>query len=263
MRPEPNAISCAVCRDLAPLVADGVAAPTAPPWCAPIWRPARPARPNGPPWRRNRRAPRGRNAPARRAGRRPRAAPPAPPPEKRTALLLAAGVVGGTLLTYSRYSVLVFLFFPLVCGVLCWQRDPAWRVLPPLTLAVSALAAFISSQLEHSYTNLWAAVRGALGWGVFTAALCLVGALAGYWLAYAFKKERKKNETVCQTQQGAARSGRRGRPCHRGRAGADRRRPARRPAQPRLGRAPGHCPGRKALPGPDLHRAGQLGRQFF
>ena len=25
MRPEPNAISCAVCRDLAPLVADGVA----------------------------------------------------------------------------------------------------------------------------------------------------------------------------------------------------------------------------------------------
>ena len=112
--------------------------------------------------------------------------------KNRTALLLAAGVVGGTLLTYSRYSVLVFLFFPLVCGVLCWQRDPAWRVLPPLTLAVSALAAFISSQLEHSYTNLWAAVRGALGWGVFTAALCLVGALAGYWLAYAFKKEEEE-----------------------------------------------------------------------
>ena len=42
------------------------------------------------------------------------------------------------------------------------------------------------------YTNLWAAVRGALGWGVFTAALCLVGALAGYWLAYAFKKEEEE-----------------------------------------------------------------------
>lgn len=193
MRPEPNAISCAVCRDLAPLVEDGVASAdsaalvrahlAACPSCAAEW-PALAAETGAPPAAET-------PLPAgpddarvlRRLRRRLK---------NRTALLLAAGVVGGTLLTYSRYSVLVFLFFPLVCGVLCWQRDPAWRVLPPLTLTVSALAAFISSQLEHSYTNLWAAVRGALGWGVFTAALCLVGALAGYWLAYAFKKEEEE-----------------------------------------------------------------------
>ena len=30
-----------------------------------------------------------------------------------------------------------------------------------------------------------------------------------------------------------------------------------------LSRAPGHCPGGKALPGSELHRAGQLGRHFF
>ena len=115
MRPDPNAISCAVCRDLAPLVADGVASAdsaalvrahlAACPSCAAEW-PALAAETGAPPAAETP-LPVGLDDARvlRRLRRRLK---------NRTTLLLAAGVVGGTLLTYSRYSVLVFLFFPLV-----------------------------------------------------------------------------------------------------------------------------------------------------
>lgn len=182
-------IPCEVCRDLAPLVADGVASEqsaalvrahlAACPACAAEWPELA--------------------APAGDAN--PAPAVPAEPDDawvlrrlhrkltNRTALLLGVGAFGGTMLAYSRYSALVILFFPLVCGVLSWQRDPAWRVLPPLTFGVSALAALLTSLVQHAYTGVQAAVQGALIAAVASAALCLVGALAGYWLAYAFKKE--------------------------------------------------------------------------
>ena len=76
--------------------------------------------------------------------------------------------------------------------MLSWQRDPVWRLLPLLTFAASALVNLAASLAFHSYLNWQAAVINSLVIGAEAAGLCLLGALAGRWLAYAFKKEEKQ-----------------------------------------------------------------------
>ena len=188
---EKTSIPCAVCRDLAPLVADGVASAESEalvrahlevcPACAAEWpelcaegeRPDQADVPETVPLPDDIRV-------LRRLHRKL---------NRRSALLLTAGALGGALLTYSNRFNLIILFFPLVCGVFSWQRDPAWRVLPVLTFLCTAGMALVLDAWQHSYTNIWAAVRGGLWMGVTSAALCLIGALAGRLFAYAFKKE--------------------------------------------------------------------------
>lgn len=188
---EKTSIPCAVCRDLAPLVADGVASAESEalvrahlevcPACAAEWpelcaegeRPDQADVPETVPLPDDIRV-------LRRLHRKL---------NRRSALLLTAGALGGALLTYSNRFNLIILFFPLVCGVFSWQRDPAWRVLPVLTFLCMAGMALVLDAWQHSYTNIWAAVRGGLWMGVISAALCLIGALAGRLFAYAFKKE--------------------------------------------------------------------------
>ena len=188
---EKTSIPCAVCRDLAPLVADGVASAESEalvrahlevcPACAAEWpelcaegeRPDQADVPETVPLPDDIRG-------LRRLHRKL---------NRRSALLLTAGALGGALLTYSNRFNLIILFFPLVCGVFSWQRDPAWRVLPALTFLCTAGMALVLDAWQHSYTNIWAAVRGGLWMGVISAALCLIGALAGRLFAYAFKKE--------------------------------------------------------------------------
>ena len=188
---EKTSIPCAVCRDLAPLVADGVASAESEalvrahlevcPACAAEWpelcaegeRPDQADVPDTVPLPDDIRV-------LRRLHRKL---------NRRSALLLTAGALGGALLTYSNRFNLIILFFPLVCGVFSWQRDPAWRVLPVLTFLCTAGMALVLDAWQHSYTNIWAAVRGGLWMGVISAALCLIGALAGRLFAYAFKKE--------------------------------------------------------------------------
>lgn len=188
---EKTSIPCAVCRDLAPLVADGVASAESEalvrahlevcPACAAEWpelcaegeRPDQADVPETVPLPDDIRV-------LRRLHRKL---------NRRSALLLTAGALGGALLTYSNRFNLIILFFPLVCGVFSWQRDPAWRVLPVLTFLCTAGMALVLDAWQHSYTNNWAAVRGGLWMGVISAALCLIGALAGRLFAYAFKKE--------------------------------------------------------------------------
>ena len=188
---EKTSIPCAVCRDLAPLVADGVASAESEalvrahlevcPACAAEWpelcaegeRPDQADVPETVPLPDDIRV-------LRRLHRKL---------NRRSALLLTAGALGGALLTYSNRFNLIILFFPLVCGVFSWQRNPAWRVLPVLTFLCTAGMALVLDAWQHSYTNIWAAVRGGLWMGVISAALCLIGALAGRLFAYAFKKE--------------------------------------------------------------------------
>ena len=188
---EKTSIPCAVCRDLAPLVADGVASAESEalvrahlevcPACAAEWpelcaegeRPDHADVPETVPLPDDIRV-------LRRLHRKL---------NRRSALLLTAGALGGALLTYSNLFNLIILFFPLVCGVFSWQRDPAWRVLPALTFLCTTGMALVLDAWQHSYTNIWAAVRGGLWMGVISAALCLIGALAGRLFAYAFKKE--------------------------------------------------------------------------
>ena len=62
-------------------------------------------------------------------------------------------------------------------------------MLPALTFLCTTGMALVLDAWQHSYTNIWAAVRGGLWMGVISAALCLIGALAGRLFAYAFKKE--------------------------------------------------------------------------
>ena len=188
---EKTSIPCAVCRDLAPLVADGVASAESEalvrahlevcPACAAEWpelcaegeRADEADVPETVPLPDDIRV-------LRRLHRKL---------NRRSALLLTAGALGGALLTYSNRFNLIILFFPLVCGVFSWQRDPAWRVLPALTFLCTTGMALVLDAWQHSYTNIWAAVRGGLWMGVISAALCLIGALAGRLFAYAFKKE--------------------------------------------------------------------------
>ena len=188
---EKTSIPCAVCRDLAPLVADGVASAESEalvrahlevcPACAAEWpelcaegeRPDHADVPETVPLPDDIRV-------LRRLHRKL---------NRRSALLLTAGALGGALLTYLNRFNLIILFFPLVCGVFSWQRNPAWRVLPALTFLCTAGMALVLDAWQHSYTNIWAAVRGGLWMGVISAALCLIGALAGRLFAYAFKKE--------------------------------------------------------------------------
>ena len=188
---EKTSIPCAVCRDLAPLVADGVASAESEalvrahlevcPACAAEWpelcaegeRPDHADVPETVPLPDDIRV-------LRRLHRKL---------NRRSALLLTAGALGGALLTYSNRFNLIILFFPLVCGVFSWQRDPAWRVLPALTFLCTTGMALVLDAWQHSYTNIWAAVRGGLWMGAISAALCLIGALAGRLFAYAFKKE--------------------------------------------------------------------------
>ena len=188
---EKTSIPCAVCRDLAPLVADGVASAESEalvrahlevcPACAAEWpelcaegeRPDHADVPETVPLPDDIRV-------LRRLHRKL---------NRRSALLLTAGALGGALLTYSNRFNLIILFFPLVCGVFSWQRDPAWRVLPALSFLCTTGMALVLDAWQHSYTNIWAAVRGGLWMGVISAALCLIGALAGRLFAYAFKKE--------------------------------------------------------------------------
>lgn len=185
---ETTNIPCAVCRDLAPLVADGVASAESEamvrahlagcPACAAEWP-----------------------ALCTEASARPADAPPALPDDsrvlrrlrrrlnRRTALLLAVGALGGTLLAGSNHTNLVILFFPLVCGILSWQRDTAWRVLPALTFVCTALMTLLLDTPAYTGLGIWTAVRAGLALGVVSAVLCVIGAVAGRLLAYAFKKE--------------------------------------------------------------------------
>ena len=190
---EKTSIPCAVCRDLAPLVADGVASAESEalvrahlevcPACAAEWpelcaegeRPDHADVPETVPLPDDIRV-------LRRLHRKL---------NRRSALLLTAGALGGALLTYSNRFNLIILFFPLVCGVFSWQRDPAWRVLPALTFLCTAGMALVLDAWQHSYTNIWAAVRGGLRMGVISAALCLIGALAAALLKYAFGGKTK------------------------------------------------------------------------
>ena len=142
---EKTSIPCAVCRDLAPLVADGVASAESEalvrahlevcPACAAEWpelcaegeRPDQADVPETVPLPDDIRV-------LRRLHRKL---------NRRSALLLTAGALGGALLTYSNRFNLIILFFPLVCGVFSWQRDPAWRVLPALTFLCTAGRALV------------------------------------------------------------------------------------------------------------------------
>lgn len=178
-----GALPCAICRDLLPLVQDGVASPESEaavrahlqtcPACRALWPEA------------------GEDA------------VPAPLPDDEKVVrrlrqringwllaFITAGLVLGLACSRSNVAsgLLFVLIFPFVTGVTYWWGGRTWRAVPPVAAVLWAVFNLVGTRghfvPEPAGTLAW------IGWAVMgaavTAILCLVGALAAALLKYAF-----------------------------------------------------------------------------
>lgn len=182
-------ISCGVCRDLAPLVQDGIASEDSAalvhahlagcPACRSqfpgLWAEAGQAPP----------------------------APPAGPDDARVLrrlrrrvnlwllAFLAAGMLLGTALLYSqRHGLLLILLFPLLGGVSYWFAPRLWQWVPA---AVALLTGYnqITSALANPGDSWREILFDTALVSAVMAVLCLIGVLAAALLRYAFKGGKK------------------------------------------------------------------------
>lgn len=187
--PLPGGISCDVCRDLAPLVADGVASADS----AALVR-EHLARCESCRAEFSQLCPEGaENQPA----------PALPVPDESRVLrrvqnkltlwllgFLVLGLGGSMLVVFSPHSTLALLCFPLVCGVVCWFDDFLWRLVPVLA-AVIWFVWTLAAELPY-YTNWQGAVIGCAVGALWPFVFCVIGALAASLFKYAFGKTGKE-----------------------------------------------------------------------
>lgn len=187
----PATLPCAICRDLLPLVQDGVASPESEaavrahlarcPACQTLWPEA--------------------GAPAAPA--------PLPDDEKIVRRLqrrmdawglvfAAMGLLLGLLFTRSHIAsdMLFVLLFPLTGGAAYWSGGRFWRAVPPLAAVLWLLFALTGMRglVPVSGEPLWAMAFHALPGAAVAAALCLVGTLAAALLKYAFGGKNDEDE---------------------------------------------------------------------
>lgn len=184
----PVTLSCEICRDLLPLVQDGVASPESEAAvrahlqhceaCRALWP---------------------------EAGENPA---PAPLPDDEKVVRKLRDRVNGWLLTFiacgliwgmasSRLQflngLLFVLIFPFVSGFTYWMGGRVWRAIPPLAAVLWAVYQLIDTRKFYvpdaygSFAWLTAACMGA----VVVALLCLIGTLAAALLKYAFGGKTK------------------------------------------------------------------------
>lgn len=187
--PRPGGISCDVCRDLAPLVADGVASADSAALVRDHLAHCESCRAEF-----SQLCPEGTETPA---------APTLPVPDERRVLrrmqnkltlwllgFLVLGLAGSMLVVFSPHSTLALLCFPLVCGVICWFDDFLWRLVPVL----AALVWFVwtlAAELPY-YTSWQGAVAGSAVGALWPFVFCVIGALAASLFKYAFGKTGKE-----------------------------------------------------------------------
>lgn len=187
--PEPPVtLSCEICRDLLPLVQDGVASPESEAAvrahlqhceaCRALWP---------------------------EAGESPALAP-LPDDEKVVRKLreringwllafIAVGLVLGLACSRSNLAsgLLFVLIFPFVSGFTYWMGGRVWRVIPPLGAVLWAVFNLVDTRRyfvpEPSGTIAW--IVSALAGAAVVAALCLIGTLAAALLKYAFGGKTK------------------------------------------------------------------------
>lgn len=187
--PEPPVtLSCEICRDLLPLVQDGVASPESEAAvrahlqhceaCRALWP---------------------------EAGEPPALAP-LPDDEKVVRKLreringwllafIAVGLVLGLACSRSNLAsgLLFVLIFPFVSGFTYWWGGRVWRAIPPLGAVLWAVFNLVDTRRyfvpEPSGTIAW--IVSALAGAAVVAALCLIGALAAALLKYAFGGKTK------------------------------------------------------------------------
>lgn len=187
--PEPPVtLPCEICRDLLPLVQDGVASPESEAAvrahlqhceaCRALWP---------------------------EAGEPPALAP-LPDDEKVVRKLreringwllafIAVGLVLGLACSRSNLAsgLLFVLIFPFVSGFTYWWGGRVWRVIPPLGAVLWAVFNLVDTRRyfvpEPSGTIAW--IVSALAGAAVVAALCLIGTLAAALLKYAFGGKTK------------------------------------------------------------------------
>ena len=185
----PQPVSCAVVQDLMPLVRDGVASPESEALvkahietcasCRALWDalPAAQAQP----------ALQDDDAVLHKV-------------KARVSLWLLLVVVIGLMLGMAimnsgRAIGLIFVIFPLTCGVARWFDDGVWKLVPVLAAAIALIQSLPSLFAAMEFTTfasaLFSYLRGACPPAVLLAVICLVGALAASLLRYAVKGKGK------------------------------------------------------------------------
>ena len=185
--PRQSGISCDVCRDLAPLVADGVASADSTALVKEHLAHCETCRAEFPEL-----CPEATETPAT----------PALPDEGRVLRrmqnkltlwllgFLVLGLGGSMLVVFSPHSTLSLLCFPLVCGVICWFDDFLWRLVPVLA-AVVWFVWTLAAELPY-YTNWQRAVFSSAVGALWPFVFCVIGALAASLFKYAFGKTGKE-----------------------------------------------------------------------
>lgn len=184
----PVTLPCEICRDLLPLVQDGVASPESEAAVRAHLQTCEACRALWP-----------------EAGESPAPAP-LPDDEKVVRKLrdringwllafIAVGLVLGLACSRSNLAsgLLFVLIFPFVSGFTYWWGGRTWRVVPPLAAVLWAVCQLIDTRKFYvpdaygSFAWLTAACMGA----VVVTLLCLIGALAAALLKYAFGGKTK------------------------------------------------------------------------
>lgn len=184
-------IPCAVCRDLIPLVQDGVASPESEalvkahlqtcPECRTLWQ-----------------AGGGQALPQNL---------PAPDDARllqkirhkyNTGLLMfaALGMGFGVLTSYGEHSNWIILIFPFVCAAAVYQDPQMWKLLMAVgeSIALCALLRTFVRYWQYGATLMEYLVT-LIVYSVFMLGLCGVGCLIGWLLNYASGKGEKKHES--------------------------------------------------------------------
>lgn len=187
--PEPPvALPCEICRDLLPLVQDGVASPESEAAVRAHLQHCEACRAFWP-----------------EAGENPT---PAPMPDDEKVVRKLRDRVNGWLVTFivcgliwgmasSRSNLasglLFVLIFPFVSGFTYWMGGRVWRVIPPLAAALWAAFNLVGTRGYYvagtEGTRLW--LFCALAGAAVVAVLCLIGALAAALLKYAFGGKKR------------------------------------------------------------------------
>lgn len=187
----PQALPCGVIQDLMPLVRDGVAGPESEAMvkahlaqcedCRTLWEAL------------------GTQSPA----------PAALPDDSavlhkvkaRVSLWLLLVIVVGLLLGMAimgsgRAIGLVFVIFPLTCGIARWFDDGVWKLVPVLAAAIVPIQCLpnLFAMMEHTTpaSALFSYFQGVWMPASLLAVICLVGALTASLLRYAVKGKGKE-----------------------------------------------------------------------
>lgn len=104
--------------------------------------------------------------------------------------------LGMAVLNSGRATGLLFVIFPLTCGIACWFDDGIWKLVPILAAAIVPIQSLPSLFTMMDYTTpasaLFSYFQGVWMPASLLAVICLVGALTASLLRYAVKGKGKK-----------------------------------------------------------------------